>query len=76
MTLKKRNTYYIPTWKGDLSSNLFNVLVNIQKNQSRAVPVSGGNNIHGSHQLATNEPAVLIGRNSRVGNSQKNSNNL
>lgn len=73
MTLKKRNTYYIPTWKGDLSSNLFNVLVNIQKKPiTRAVPVSGGNNIHGSHQLATNEPAVLIGRNSRVGNSQNN----
>lgn len=64
------------SWKGDISSNLFNVVSGILKKPiTQAVPTVGGSGTKqrgrmGPHQLATKEPAVTVGRNSRVGHSQ------
>ena len=66
------------SWKGDISSNLFNVVSGILKKPIiEAVPTAGGVGNQqrgkiGPHQLATREPSVTVGRNSRVGNSQNN----
>ena len=64
------------SWKGNIDRNLFNVISGILKKPiTEAVPTSGrqaGNRRGrlGAHQLATREPATVIKRISRVGNSQ------
>jgi hypothetical protein len=64
------------TWKGDISSNLFNVINTINKRPIvNAVHTHGGAGTKqrgaiGAHQLATSEPAVTVGRNSRVANAK------
>ena len=65
-------------WKGDLEGNLFNVLTGILKKPiNNAVPTVSGSGTKQSGRLkppprATSEPAVTVGRNSRVANSQNN----
>ena len=72
------------SWKGDLSGNLFNVVTSILKKPiNHAIPTTSGKGTKESGRLrppprATSEPAVQVGRNSRVAHSQNNksSNNL
>lgn len=66
------------SWKGDLEKNLFNVITGILKKPvPHAVPTVSGRGTYQSGRLnppprATSEPAVTVGRNSRVANSKNN----